>query len=432
MTPKQTRTIIHHFLRLFSAKAWIQIKGIGDIAGLGLEILRREIRYDTSHVWYLSESGLRHFDATVSTVYDANYFDGRADYSDIWTASKKVLAEFIFTRLMPETAEEFLEPLREHVGKDVRRRVFVIAMYGLDLKHSDELALGNDFRLVRPRASVVLDKGVADPEEILPKLMAQMPEGDLWLVGTTDGTCRVARREFFHQARLTAGLLAVCAAATYERGSQAFRIGAVASPEEGRMGATVYLEWAEGGSGLGFGRQWRQGQDYNLDSRVTKELMATPVFATIVRILRQRGGSDLENAVVRAVYWFADAHKDYMSVMRLVKFWSCIEAFFSEGEDITKSVSIGTAAVLTFGPFRFIPQDQYTNTRKRVAALYGLRSKAVHRGVHDHVSGKDLADLSQWAAWLILSMASMTDRYTGPKQILNRSRVLDAEVEPKP
>lgn len=424
MSPKQLRTLAFASERLFGVNSWLQNDAV---RGLGQEIISREVRHGSKHVGYLSASGIAHLKTIVSTIDGAEYFRGRAAYSDIWTACRTALAEFISQGLMPETAEEFLKPVRDCIEKEVCSRTFVVSMYGVELKEMESLNLGR-FRLVRPTAAMVLSSGISDKNDRLPTLMKQMGEKQLWFVGAINATYDVAKREFFHHARLAAGLLAISAASTFEQGAQAFRIGAVASPEEARTPQIVYLSWIDGTDYLGYVRQWRKGQDYEINATLADQLQAAPVFATMLRILQQSRHNKLEGAIVRAVYWFADAHKDPTPVMRLVKFWSCIESFFSQKQDITMSVSIGTAAVLTFGSFGFVPRSSYMATRKRLAALYAKRSKAVHDGMHDHVEASDLADLSQWAAWLILSMADMSDRHTDAKYILAQSIALDEKA----
>lgn len=425
LSSKQLRTIEFASNRLFGVNSWLK----NDAAiRLGIEVFSREVRHGSKHLGYLSSSGLEHFTKIVSTIEIAKYFQGRADYSDIWTACKKALAGFLSLGLMPETAEEFLKPVRECIDKEIVARTFVVSIYGVQLLDVEFLELGR-FRIVRPTAAVVLASGVSDLNNSLPALMKQMGADHVWFIGSVTATHNVAEREFFHQARLAAGLLAISAASTFERGAQAFRIGAITSPEDARTPSNVYLSWVNGIDHLGFTRQWRHGQDYKIDAALVGQLQAAPVFSKILITLQKSKHNKLEGAIVRAVYWFSDAHKDPAPVMRLVKFWSCIESFFSHEEDITKSVSIGTAAVLTFGSFGFIPRSKYVVTRKRLAALYAKRSKAVHDGMHDHVDANDLADISQWAAWLILSMTEMSDRYTEAKHILAQSIALDRRAE---
>jgi hypothetical protein len=114
---------------------------------------------------------------------------------------------------------------------------------------------------------------------------------------------------------------------------------------------------------------------------------------------------------VNAVHWYSDAHRDEVLVMRLLKYWSCIETFFSgDQQQITKSVAAGVAAALTHGGLGFARTDDYLDLRRRLTKLYGLRSRAAHRASFGHVSSSDAADLSQWISWLILTAIALVER----------------------
>lgn len=115
--------------------------------------------------------------------------------------------------------------------------------------------------------------------------------------------------------------------------------------------------------------------------------------------------------------------------MQFVKYWSCIEVFFSEqNEEITKSVSAGIAAVLVFGGLGVVPEADYTKTKTRVTQLYKKRSKAVHGASREHVTTRDIVDLSRYAAWLLVNMLSMSERgYRDRKPIKAISMRLDEE-----
>jgi hypothetical protein len=96
--------------------------------------------------------------------------------------------------------------------------------------------------------------------------------------------------------------------------------------------------------------------------------------------------------------------------MQLVKYWSCIETFFSaDAKQIVQSVTIGLATVLVYGGYRFVPTREYQQLKKKITRLYGLRSQAVHKASHNHVMRADTAQLSQWAAWMILTLFRMRE-----------------------
>lgn len=96
--------------------------------------------------------------------------------------------------------------------------------------------------------------------------------------------------------------------------------------------------------------------------------------------------------------------------MRLVKFWSCIECFFSfEKTKTTNSIIDGLSLTLVYGGYHFIEPEKEKGLRKRIEELYELRSQAVHDARHEHTTQRDVADVSQWAAWLIMTMLKLTE-----------------------
>ena len=424
LTAKQRRTIEHAAARLFTVKSWTTWEK-GSLSGSAH--LTRQIRLRNRQTWFLSDSGAAHLQTIATTLTDADYFDGKADFSDIWGACRDTLQLFLSEKMMPENSDEFLAPVRASIAEHVGTFTYVISIYGVRLKDIDRAPLAG-FRLVRPDAALIHEEAVSDVHGSLSAVMKQM-DPDCWLVGSTHGTERVAQAAFFDQARLCAGFLAVLAAATFEHGSQAFRIGVAVSPEEQRTPVNVYMFWDSAGDrSLGVARQWRQGQDYEIDRQLLDQITDTPALATALQIIQKQDRTDLENSIVSAVFWFSDAHKDPNPVMRFVKFWSCIETLFSRTDEITQAVSVGTAAVLAFGPFRHVGRGDYIATKKRLAALYAKRSKAVHAGERHHVLYKDLAELSQWIAWLIISMAQLTEQYSSRERVLTDCLRIDEGI----
>lgn len=425
MSPKNIRTLSLAFAQLFNVKSWLS--NPNDAVKLyGLQIISREVLSEGKKIGYLNEVGFSHFETIVSIINDAAKFKGQAAHFDIWDSCKVILGKLILLNSIPPEISIFLNLVYEHIESKIYSRTFVVSIEGVKLKEVETLPLGR-FRLVRASAEFLFSNGISDEDSRIPDLIKKMGGAQVWFVGAVEATYEVAKTEFFHQARLAAGLLAVSAASTFDGGAHAFRISAV-TPEETITHATAYLSWRTGEDFLGSGMHFRKGQDYKIDSVLAKEFQGTTPSATILKILQQSTHNKLEAAIVRAVYWFSDAHKDPVQVMRLVKFWSCIESFFSQKGDITKSVSIGTAAVLTFGPSNFVARADYFSIRKCLARLYEKRSEAVHNGMHDHVNSSDLADLSQWAAWLILNMAAMSDKYIDAEKVLEHCFDLDQKM----
>jgi len=225
-------------------------------------------------------------------------------------------------------------------------------------------------------------------------------------------------------------MLAVSAASMYERGASRFRIGVVMSPEEGH-GPAIWLSWNDRNLDLTTHHKLIGSQQFKINSDILEQFAASGVFARAFEIFESSSRTQLEEAITKGVYWFSDAHRDAAPVMRLIKYWSCIETFFSaDNKDITRSVSVGLASVLVYGGYNFVPETEYLSFKKRVAKLYDVRSRAVHGAAYHHVSERNVDDLSQWAAWLLISMISFVERgYTKTGQIKAMADRLDQKLK---
>jgi hypothetical protein len=65
--------------------------------------------------------------------------------------------------------------------------------------------------------------------------------------------------------------------------------------------------------------------------------------------------TEVQDAIIHALYWFADAYGDRNPTMQFVKLWSCAECFFAiEKEEVTELNAKGIAAILAFAGFRVV------------------------------------------------------------------------------
>jgi hypothetical protein len=200
------------------------------------------------------------------------------------------------------------------------------------------------------------------------------------------------------------------------------------SPEEGH-GTAIWLSWSDKSLDLTTHRKYVGSQPFKINSDILGQFAASGVFARAFKIFESHSRTQLEEAIAKGVHWFSDAHRDAAPVMRLIKYWSCIETFFtSESKDITRSVSVGLASVLVYGGYGFVPEKEYPALKKRVAKLYDIRSRAVHGAAYHHVLERNVNDLSQWAAWMLLNMVSFVERgYTKTGQIKAMADRLDEQ-----
>lgn len=428
LTSKDKRKLLLAAKRLFSVKSLIVPKLIGDIPAN--KYFERELRLTENRTIFLTDSGYEHFRAVVDVMHRADFFNGRAEFSDIWRAWRKAVENWLSNGLGPENANEIAQTLADLVAQEIDDHTFVVPMFGIELDSVDSFALGA-MSILRMSVDVFDSADVKHDHADIPRLL-ELNKQYLWLRGTTHGTPSMAQQKFAEQAALTVGMLAITAASMYEWGANGFRIGIAMTPEEA-IGRSVWFSWDERGHGLTTHYASPRGQLFPVNTALGDESDLARMIYRAFAILQASDRTPLEEAIATAVYWYSDAHRDPVLVMKLVKYWSCVEAFFSfEKEEITHAVSAGLASILVFGGFHFVPPSEYSAVKKQIVDLYSLRSRAVHQGSHQHTTEGDVALFSQWVAWMIISMVGLVEQgYTTLKEVKAQTDRLDGLEERK-
>jgi hypothetical protein len=178
------------------------------------------------------------------------------------------------------------------------------------------------------------------------------------------------------------------------------------TPEEG-YGRAKYLSWSDKERSLTMTYKFAGSQRLALEATMRSQLVNSDVCKKAFSLFAVADGNELEEAIRRAVYWYSDAHRDQVMVMRLLKYWSCVETLFSVPQETTQSVSLGLADALVFGPVGFLQAEEHPALVLRIVKLYDKRSRATHGASYQHVSERDAADLSQWVAWMLYNAISL-------------------------
>lgn len=423
---KQARTIERALRQLAGGKSYKPIRSIEDF---GDKPFQRELQLSNHRMVLLTDHGMEQIERIVDLTVKADPFAGFADYADVWSASWKTLEQLVSAGQMAESAQEWFDLISARINPQIQTRVMIVPFVGVALKDIEDLVLGS-FKLLRPSISHLESMGVDHEWADVPKIIAAYRSRELWLHGCVRETPRVAERRFRTLADLVAGLLAVAVSVLSKSGAIRVFISPNMTGHDSQGDAT-WFSWVAENAGFNIHRSGLRGVPFEIDMSLRDQLYQASTLQTAMRILESESRTPLEESIARGFHWFADAHRDPTPVMQFVKYWSCIETFFSiDQEEITKSVSIGVAAVLVFGGYEFVPQDDYAKVKRRVADLYGLRSQAVHRASRTHLTELDVAELSRYAAQLLINMASFVDQgYQRPGEIKQHCMRLNTRIE---
>jgi|WetSurMetagenome_2_1015567.scaffolds.fasta_scaffold00054_57 hypothetical protein len=430
LTKKKQRTIDRALDRLFSAGSFLVPQSMKDFACNN--ILVRTLRLSGQRTVLLTDAGLTQMRKICDTIHEADIFDGLTAYSDVSKAFRHILEDLLSRGMRPDNAAELVDLVRDRLNAEIGNYTYVVPLFGVKIDGTDAVDLGS-MRIVRSPLPYLESVGVKYDYADLPRII-EAAKHYLWFIGFAKGTPMVSQGKFRELAELATGMLAIAAASMYERGASRFRIGIVMSPEEGHAhGPASWLSWCDSNLKLTAHNKLIGSQQFKIDSDTLAQFAASGVFARAFEIFESNSRTQLEDAITKGIYWFSNAHRDAAPVMRLIKYWSCIETFFSaDNKDITRSVSVGLANVLVYGGYNYVPEAEYFSLKKRVAKLYDARSRAVHGAVYRHITDRNVDELSQWAAWMLINMISLVERgYTKTSQIKAIADRLDEKLEGK-
>ena len=413
--PRKTlRTLTYEVNRLFTPSSYFVPQSLEDLRSLTNPLAREVKLRDRPEIW-LSDSGLATFQTIVRRLHDQDISEGLAQYSDIWNTAKAVLGDLNSDGLATEDGAEFVQLIGEKLKEQIATHTFVVPIYGVELKGVDGLRLGS-FRITDATPEKLKDLG-ADPANENVRTFLDHAKHYLCLTATARGTTRAARSSFEARAHLATGVLAAVAASLYQRGAHAFRIGIVMRPEEG-YGKASFLSWTDRTPSLSLTLQYATSQPLTIDEAMRARIEGYSLCQYLFRIVESDARTQLEEAIVRALYWYADAHRDLLTEMRLLKYWSCVETFFSSTTETTKSVVDGLVTILVSGPFPAVPVEEIDCFKRRLVQLYDSRSRATHGAKYGHVTDEDVGDFSQWVSWMIFNVLAFSGHgYATPQAV---------------
>lgn len=422
---KQQRLIKNDLQLLFSPRAFSQAS-IEEWKRLGIHSLAREIKVKSGGSILLSDEGYSAIRQISDLILELPSFADSVSMGDALTTVKAAYNGWFLKGLVPD-GQEFMDPILQELAAKVKDYEHLIKVEGIDLKDQNLIELGS-IRIQRSDETVL--KGVQF-NALDPARIEKTFESSIWLIGKTRGTKAVAQERFEMQVLMTVGVLAVCAAVLFQDAFRRSRVHPLISIG-GPADAITLLMWEQGGGSPSISRKWGREQDLPLDAASVEHLNKECFLKELASLPDRDQRTELQDAIVRSLYWIADAHSDRNPPMMFVKLWSSLECFFSIGrEGITESNARGIASILAFGGSGIVAPGDYDAIKRRVKELYKLRSKAVHSAKFDHIETTDVDELARWVGWVIITMVSLSEHgYRTLRQVNEQTVRLDQKSKP--
>ena len=419
LTPKQRRIIERDVGTLFAPLAFLRDPTFDELKRLAP--FHPSVKYKNSTL-FLSGKGEVTLRRLIDSLSDMPELTNIVSIRDINIQVLKSYGAWLEKDLQP-TGQEFIEDAVNSLVDQVKQYEFLVKIEGIDLKDINILSLGS----VRiQRSDSALFENIKFEGNLYRESIYSQFKDNLWLIGPAKGSPDVAAEQFDYRAVLTVGILGICGAILFQGAIWRSRVRAFTSPLEHRK-AVSSLRWDVGGENPSISRKWGAEQDLVLSAESVAYLNKVCFLQQLSSLPDRQNRSELEEAITRSIYWFAEAYRDRNPIMQFVKLWTCAECFFAiDREQITELNAKGIAAILTFAGFKVIDTKDYSTFKRRVKLLYSIRSKAIHRAEFRHVERTDLDELSHWVAWVVISMIALAGRgYQTLRQVHEQTQRLD-------
>lgn len=419
LSPKQKRILEIDVETIFSPRALL--RGLAFEDAKRLPALHPYVNVKGGTI-FLSDKGIGALRRLIQSLTNLPSLANVVSVREINRAVQKSYRTWMERGLQP-LGQEFVDDVVSSLLGDVKLYTFLVQIEGVDLKIQETLQLGT-FRLQRSNPTLfdgIKFGGVLDR----PTIYSQFKDGS-WLIGSVKGSQDVALEQFEYRAELIVGILGICGAILYKGSIWRSRVRAVTSPH-GHRKAVSSLRWEDGGENPSLSRNWGSEQDLPLTAESVTYLLEICFLEQLSSLPDIEDRSELQDAIVRSIYWFAESYKDRTPIMQFVKLWTCVECFFAiDKVKITELNAAGISTILTFAGYEIVDPKDYPEFKRRVKKMYDLRSRAVHRAEFGHVETEDLEDLSLWTAWIVISMVSLAEKgYQTLRQVHEQTSRLD-------
>jgi len=423
LTPKQRRIVDTDVKTLFTSREILTGQPI-DHLGSSLDFLHpwRQTVKGSAPLSSVGVAALKRISETVTFLVELK---GKVSAHEIADAVFDGYTAWVEREGEP-TGEEFVFDTLKRLTPTIKEYEFLVPIEGLSLGEIGTLDLGTI--RIQPSDRALFDQiglgDFANPDRIY----KQMGESS-WMLGAAIGSPEIATEQFEQRVTLTVGILAICGALLYKGALRRSRVRPIMGPFDRRQ-TSVMLRWDAGGGNAQITYSGGGIQDLSLDTEQVKYLTDTCRLKEMTALIVEQSRSEIGEAVIRALYWFADAHIDRNCAMRLTKLWTCAESFFSLEKDRVTELNVsGIASILVFSGFQIVEFKDYGAVKKRLKALYDLRSRTLHRAEYDQISAKDIDELSHWLAWVIVSMMTLMERgYRSLAQVREQCERLDSTM----
>jgi hypothetical protein len=382
-----------------------------------------------SSKWFLGDRAKAEFRSFVDIIYSISDIESTVSYKTVHGFVKDELEIEISSKLQSNSSRSFsevLEAIWNRISETRKSFDFYFALEGLELKGLNKIEFGSIEVILFDEAlkeyirlnSNTLKNQVSDErfskfvdKEFLGRVCIKCScLGDL---EKAQEIARIKAREIINLFRYILGILTK--KRIYENLvkinilSEAFTSTDKVLAREQESGSVIFTE----------DRGRKNLNIFTVDEERIRELRENLFWDEIIRIFNSSERTEVEGCIVTAIYWAGEAQNDFDRDVAFLKYWTALECIFSyKKEEVTKLLAKGVSIIIAFGDYQLIEISDIHEVYKKIAYLYELRSKIIHRGLTRTVKELQLMEICKYTSWTILKLLDLHSRgYTTLEQI---------------
>lgn len=403
LTQKQKRSIRNDINLISSLKGVSFPKTFEEIKEIGF--LSPKIEVGKSEA-YLTKDGKVALRRICDIIHQTKKYNDMLNYDDIFHEVTSEFGRWLSDGLIPDAAE-FINPLDTLLSRKIDNYTFVCRVDGLSLIEIGSIVIGNK-EIKKYDHKVV--SGISGVSDIASDAIKEEYSNSLVIVGTERGSSSVAQEKFYHNAELSLSVLRLYSCAIYTSAIHRTNIRMINNCANA-YGPASSVGWKGSKKTFYYLRHYKSTQDLKLDSELLNRLSSECFFEKLAHLIDKQERNELEEAIVKSLFWIGEAQKDFSHSSAWIKLWSCVESFFTAGaKEITEQNARGISSILVYGGYSHEKYGDYEQLKRKIKNYYRLRNRVVHYAEYVHIDDILLEEFSFIVAWVIITMVSLSDR----------------------
>ncbi len=434
LTKKQIGTLDRIWNTLKNARNYVQFSSIKELRASGID--RNPHMIVEGRSCFMSNKLVELLHQMVNEISDAPAIKENFIYNTVYHAVFDVLRQVVEGKTIGNFSSVILDKVSKDLEDEYDQREYHFPLKGIKFTDITEFDFGDvriyDFTEQQLQACLAQAKESGDEVEWMENFLRQCFLNKPVAAVTSYGDRDCAKTKAREKARLTINYLRflICVLLHSRTHENLIKI----SFEDERFAGTIQSMYKSSkskfiGTSSGVGR--RNIEDFPMVAARIQELRDQNFYDDISSFAFSSSQTEIEKAVVSAIYWTGEAQNDYDTESAFLKYWTALESVFTtEYTEITENLARGVSSFLVFSHFRFAQLPELKGISREVKRLYKLRSKIAHRGLRNQLNQKDINIMSMYCAQTVLALLDIRNHgFKTMRDIQDNVKRLHQQVE---